>query len=115
MPLDSYGREVASEAIQTTFPFMSLHDAAGTELTGGSPAYARKDISGAMSSNNDGTITITGPIAFDIPAGATVAKFGINTLVSGGQRGGLEDLSASEGPYAAQGSYEFTSGSITVT
>jgi hypothetical protein len=115
MPLESAGREIASEAIQTNFPFLSLHDGTGTEITGGSPAYARIDISGSMSSNDDGTITITGPITFDIPSGATVAKFGIYTLVTGGSRGGLEDLSASEGPYAAQGQYQFTSGSITVT
>jgi len=115
MPLDAAGRATASEALQTTYFWLGLADAGDTEITGGSPAYARKDISGNMSSDSAGVITITGPITFDIPSGATVAKFTLHTLAAGGVRGGIEALSATEGPYAAQGTYEFTSGSITVT
>lgn len=115
MPLDPAGLATASEALQTTYFWLGLTDSGDVELSGGSPAYARQDISANMSSDSNGVITITGPITFDIPSGATVAKFALFTASTAGTRGGIENLSATEGPYGAQGSYEFTSGSITVT
>ena len=112
MPLDPAGRDTAADAIQATYTFLALFDGA-SELAGGS--YARIDISGSMSSDGAGGITITGPITFEVPSGATVDGFGIFDAITAGTRGGKENLSAAEGPYAADGQYNFNSGTITVT
>lgn len=68
------------------YAFSSLHSAysaTGTnELTGGSPAYARKAATGAAATGR--SKTFTNASAFDVPAGATVAWVGRWTLVTGG-------------------------------
>lgn len=58
---------------------ISLHDddpstTGANELTGGSPAYARKVPSFASASN--GEVALSAPLEFDVPAGATVAWVG---------------------------------------
>ena len=96
-----------------TYTYLALFDGA-TELSGGSPAYARIQVTNAAASG--GVVNITGtPYTFNVPAGATVSHFGLFTAITGGTRGAYEALSASEGPYAAQGEYDFTAGSITVS
>lgn len=113
MPLDEAGKNAAANAIADGFPYLALFDGA-TELTGGSPAYARILVSNAAASG--GVVNITGtPYTFNVPAGATVSHFGLFDAATNGNRGAYEALSASEGPYAAQGEYDFTAGSITVT
>ena len=44
--------------------------AAGTEITGGTPAYSRQSIT--MVAASSGTIVVTADIVFDVPNGATV-------------------------------------------
>lgn len=66
------------EGLSTGADFGSLHTAYSTtgtnEVTGGSPAYARKGIVwGAAAS---GSKALTGLPTFDVPAGTTVAWFG---------------------------------------
>lgn len=63
-------------ALYTTAPGAS----AGTEVTGGSPAYARKSISWSAPSN--GVITAT--VVFDVPTGTTVVGFGVHTAATAG-------------------------------
>jgi hypothetical protein len=57
-----------------TTPFLSLHTAfppaGGNEVTGGSPAYARKSIT--WSAAAAGAKSISAAVTFDIPAGTTV-------------------------------------------
>ncbi len=43
-----------------------------TELTGGSPAYARQAVSWAAASG--GAVALAGPETFDVPAGSTVNR-----------------------------------------
>jgi hypothetical protein len=114
MPLDNAGKNTAADAIAGAYAYLALFNSSDTELSGGSPAYARKLVTFGASSNGVKSITGT-PYQFDVPSGATVAKFGLFTAVTGGTRGALQPLSATEGPYAAQGKYDFTAGSITVT
>lgn len=112
MPLDDAGKNTAADAVADTYTWLALFNGA-TELTGGSPAYSRIQVSNA--SSVAGVVNITGtPYDFNIPAGASVTHFGLFTLQTGGVRGGYEPVSASEGPYAAQGLYRFTGGSIAV-
>ena len=99
-----------------TYPYFSLHsaDPGGTganELTGGSPAYARKNGTWNAASAS----SKTGPVAqqnFDIPAGSTVAYVGWWTAATGGTFGGSNALSASE-TFTGQGVYQLAAGAVT--
>lgn len=60
---------------------MSLHTAdpgntGANEVSGGSPAYARKTIAWNAASGANKTRTAT-TITFDVPSGATISHFGI--------------------------------------
>jgi hypothetical protein len=73
-----------------------------TELTGGSPAYARKAPSFGATSNGDTSATVT----FDVPAGSTVNTVGFYTAISGGSPVHTETVTTET--YGAQGTYELT-------
>ena len=57
-----------------TTPFLSLHTAfppsTGNEVTGGSPAYARKSVT--WSAASAGSKAMSGTLVFDVPASTTV-------------------------------------------
>jgi len=71
-----YAAEALYGAVYTTAPGAS----AGTEPSGGSPAYARKALT--WSSPSGGVITASA--TFDVPAGTTVVGTGTHTAVTGG-------------------------------
>jgi len=71
-----YGTDAAYGAVYTTAPGAS----AGTEPSGGTPAYARKALSWSAASG--GVITATA--TFDIPTGTTVVGIGVHTAVTAG-------------------------------
>ena len=84
------------------------------EVTGGSPAYARKAITWASATSatpSSKALTATFPV-FDIPASTTVAFIGIWTLASGGTYGGCWDVT--DEVFAGQGTYTLTAGAITL-
>jgi hypothetical protein len=88
-------------------PFLSLHSAdpgaTGTnELTGGSPAYARKAASWGTPAG--GAMSPSAYPTFDIPAGSTVAYVGYWSAASAGTFCGSRPLSASE-TFTGQGTY----------
>lgn len=72
---NAYGTAATYGALFTTAPGGS----AGTEVTGGSPAYARKALSWGSASG--GVITATA--TFDVPA-CTVVGTGVYTAVTAG-------------------------------
>lgn len=74
----------------------------GTELTGGSPAYARQAPSFGATSNGDATATL----AFDVPAGAVVNTVGFYTALSGGSPAHTETVP--EETFGGQGIYNLT-------
>ena len=81
---------------------IGLVDGGGVELTGGSPAYARKAITWTAAA--DGTIRPNADLLFDIPAGATVAGWrGYSALTAGTNYGGKGLTSEA---FAAQGQYK---------
>lgn len=102
---------VASDVVS-----ISLHSgdpgAAGTsnELTGGSPAYARKTPSWSAASG--GIAALSAALTFDVPASASVAWIGL--WDTGPTFVGRFQLSATES-YTAQGTYQLTAASITAT
>lgn len=71
-----YATDAAYGAIYTTTPGSS----AGTEPSGGSPAYARKALS--WSSASGGVVTATA--TFDVPSGATIVGIGVHSAVTAG-------------------------------
>lgn len=106
----------------STYGFASAHSAdpgaTGTsnELTGGSPAYARKAVTWASATAATPSVkalAATFP-AFDVPPGSTVAFIGFWTLASGGVYGGCIDTTNDE-VYVGQGTYTFNVGPPSVS
>lgn len=95
---NAYAAAATHGALYSTTPGGSQ----GTELSGGSPAYARRALS--WSSNNPTTVT---PTAFDIPSGSTVAGAGVHSASSGGSNY-LDGADVTDQTYASQGTYTAT-------
>lgn len=94
----AYGTNATHAALYTTAPGAT----AGTEPTGGSPAYARKPITwGAASA---GAITAT--VTFDVPAGTTIVGAGVHTALTVGTY--LDGGSVTSQAFASQGTYTLT-------
>lgn len=104
------------DQLGTLAAYVSLHSAdpgtGGTnELTGGSPAYARK----AMTWNSAASSSKTGPtgtITFDVPGGSTVAYLGYWSAVTAGTFYGSRALSASE-TFTGQGQYQLAAAAVS--
>jgi hypothetical protein len=75
---DHYGTLATHGAVYTAFP--SGTGSAGTEPSGGSPAYARKPLT--WSAAVAGVMTATA--VFDIPAGTTIIGTGLHTAITAG-------------------------------
>ncbi len=91
---NAYGASAAYGALYSTAPGAS----AGTELTGGSPAYARKALTWAGGNPNAASAT------FDVPAGSTVAGTGVHSGASGGTY--YDGVSLTSQAFASQGTYQ---------
>lgn len=86
MPLNDAGRNAALDGLAAVATFASLHNGdpsttGANELTGGSPAYARKSITYAAASG--GTRANSAACLFDVPA-TTVAYVGLWSAVTAG-------------------------------
>lgn len=112
------GKHVMLDAFGTSAGFASLHTAdpgtGGTsEVSGGSPAYARKAISWAaaasgVKSNNAG-------IVFDVPgSGTQITHLGFWTAATSGTFLGSRALDTPQ-TFATQGTYTVASGDIDET
>lgn len=122
MPLSSSGLNTAVNAVKGQANYVSLHSAdpgaAGdNEITGGSPAYARKSVSWGSATN--GVASISASVQFDVPSGVTITHFGFWTSTSGGTFVGGEALRDAENNpvsenYASQGLYTLTNATLTV-
>jgi hypothetical protein len=93
-----YGATALYAALYTTAPGAT----AGTEVTGGSPAYARKSITWGAPSN--GVITAT--VTFDVPSGTTVVGAGVHSAVTAGTY--YDGASVTSQAFASQGTYQLT-------
>jgi hypothetical protein len=95
-----YGTDAAFAALFTADPGTS-----GTvvgEVTGGSPAYARKAITWGAPSG--GVITAT--VTFDVPASTTVTFAGVCSASTGANL--LDRVAVTSQTFAAQGTYALT-------
>lgn len=93
-----YGTNAAYAALYTTAPGAT----AGTEPTGGSPAYARKPISWGAASGG----VVTGTVTFDVPTGVTIVGAGVHTAVTAGTY--LDGGAVTSQNFASQGTYALT-------
>lgn len=94
----AYGNAATFGALYTTAPGAT----AGTEVTGGAPAYARKSLTWGAPTN--GVITATA--TFDVPSGATVLGVGVHTAVTAGTY--LDGGTVTSQAFASQGTYTAT-------
>jgi hypothetical protein len=92
----AYGGAATYAALYTTAPGGS----AGTEPSGGSPAYARKALTWTAGAS-DGVVTASA--TFDVPAGATIVGAGVHTAVTAGTY--LDGGAVTSQAFAAQGTY----------
>lgn len=96
----AYGAAATHAALYSTAPSGSTP---GTELTGGSPAYARRPLTWSAPTNG---VTSATPAAFDVPSGATVAGAGVHTALTGGTY--LDGTSLTSQAFSSAGSYTLT-------
>jgi hypothetical protein len=90
-----YGTDVAYLSLHTADPGTT-----GTsEVSGGSPAYARKQITWGSPTSG----VITGTVTFDVPGSTTISFVGAWTLVTGGTF--LDKASVTSQNFASQGQY----------
>lgn len=106
--LNSIATKYGTDAV-----YLSLHTAdpgtTGTsEVTGGSPAYARKAITWGSPTSG----VITGTVTFDVPAATTVAWVGVFSAVSGGTF--LDKSDIADQTFASQGQFQINA-TATVT
>ena len=99
---NAYAAAATRGAIYTTTPGAS----AGTEVTGGSPAYARKALTWSAPSDNGTTATITATAVFDVPTGVTVVGGGVHSAITGGNY--LDGATVTSQGFSAQGTYTLT-------
>jgi hypothetical protein len=116
MPLNTAAKTIMLNALDGVIGRISLHTgapgASGTanEVSGGSPAYARKTISCTVTGASMAT---DAAVIFDVPGGVTVTHVGFWSA-DGLTYYGDDDLSASES-FASQGTYTIPSGQGTFT
>lgn len=84
-------------ALYTTVPTSTT---AGTEVSGGSPAYARKAISWTAG-GSDGVVTAT--VTFDVPTGVTLRGAGVHSALTGANY--IDGGAIAEIPFTSQSTY----------
>jgi len=99
----------------TGITHVSLHTAdptAGNEVSGGSPAYARKAITfnaaATGEKEDDGTI-----LTFDVPAGTTVTHIGYYDALTVGTLKGYDAITSEV--FASQGELKVNSVTLSIT
>ena len=109
MAMNATYLDLIAAAGGTACAYIGLMDT-GTEITGGSPAYARKAVTWVDS--GDGLIRPTADLTFDIPAGADVTEWrGFSAITAGTDYGGATLTTES---FAAQGQYKLLSASTGI-
>ena len=101
----------------TLAAFVSLHTAdpstTGTsEVTGGTPAYARKAVTWAAAASSSKSSNVQ--VVFDVPAATTITHLGYWSASTGGTFYGCRPLDTNQ-TYATAGTYTIASGAITET
>ena len=101
--------------VEYTTLYVSAHTATpgltgANEVSGGSPAYARKALTYAAASGN--SKATTGTVTLDIPTSTTVAWLGLWSAVTSGTFLGQVDIS--DEVFAAQGTLNVTAFTLSL-
>jgi hypothetical protein len=116
MGLNNNGRNKAADGVTAVAVFVSAHTAdpgtTGTnEVTGGSPAYARKAITWSAASS--GSAASSNSPVLDIPASTTVTHIGFWSAATSGTFYGSADVT--DEAFGGQGTYTLSSATVAVT
>jgi len=106
MAYEDAGKNLMLDALGVPITYVGLLDETDTEITGGSPAYARKAITWAAASGGAMSANGTLPV-FDVPAGTTVNKVIFMSAISGGTKYAEADIT--DEVFTNQGTYTLTS------
>ena len=96
---------------KTLITHIGLVDDGATELTGGSPAYAR--IAVTWTNDGDGVMRPNADLTFNVPASTTVGGWRGFSASSGGTNYGGADLT--QEAFAGQGEYKLLAASTGVS
>lgn len=116
MALTAAATNLMLNELATVAVFASLHTAdpgtTGTsEVTGGSPAYARKAIT--WNAASAGALDNNANPVFDVPASTTVAYAGFWSAATAGTFYGANALSTSEA-FSGQGTYTLSDADLSI-
>lgn len=117
MALADAAKNSMLDHLGTEVTYFSLHTvdapvAGANEVTGGSPAYARKAATWAAASGGAMSKTATNPV-FDVPTGTTVKSIGLWSALTNGTFYGSADVT--DEAYSSQGTYTLTGATLTLT
>lgn len=108
-------RNALAAAYATAAPYGTLFSAdpgtsgaATNELTGGSPAFARKTIGGNWATSTASASAVTGSATFDVASGLTVAYAGVAVTVTLTTADVRDSVSVPSQAFASQGTYTVT-------
>jgi len=116
--LNDNGHDLQLAGFVASAVYASLHTAdpgtTGTsEVTGGTPAYARKAITWGSPASSSVAMAATLP-TFNVPAATTISYLGYWSALTSGTFYGSRALSSPE-TYGGQGTYAVTAGSESVS
>lgn len=113
MPYSATAKNYMLDQLGLVAVYASLHTAnpgsTGTsEVSGGTPAYARQALT--WNSSSAGSKTLSDTPLFDVPAATTITHVGIWSASTAGTFYGYVDVT--DETFAAQGTYQITSGTF---
>lgn len=116
MPFHNNAKHVMLDALAAVAVWSSLHTSdtpttGGSEVSGGSPAYARKAI--AWNAAASGQATASSLPTFDVPASTTVRAVGLFSASTAGTFYGYADVT--DEVFGSQGTYEVTAATMSIT
>ncbi|OLT24423.1 hypothetical protein BJF79_13860 [Actinomadura sp. CNU-125] len=117
MALSTTAATTMLDAVAVDADYASLHTAdpgstGASEVTGGSPAYARQAIT--WNAASAGNLDSSNAPNFDVPSGTTITHWGVWSASSGGTFLFGGSLSAPES-YGSQGDYTLTDADYTLS
>lgn len=116
MALTDNAKNAMLDALAGVAVFASLHTAdpgttGANEVSGGSPAYARKAIT--WNSAAAGALDNNANPVFDVPAGTTITHVGLWSAASAGTFYGSFDIT--DETFGAQGTYTLSDADVTLS
>jgi len=109
MPYEDSGKNLMLDALGAAVSHASLHTAdpagtGGSEVSGGSPAYAREAIS--WNTASAGVLDSSNQPVFDVPGGTTITHTGFWTAISAGTMHASANVT--DETFGGQGTYTMT-------